>query len=233
MNESFSLFCGLLLSLCVHGAVLGGVWGLAVLSQYPDGEGRSGSEVFSISFVSAGTGGDSVSQPSSEPATVPAGRPEVLLEPRAANKKETARKELRRSAAVPAAAKIDGCQSAPREGAGADVKSASGAAGGGGLSVFGASVHPGVLRPAVLFAPKPPYPQSARRDGFEGKVLLDVNIGTDGSVRSATIARSSSRADCDDAALKTILERWRFEPAMLNGEPVEWREKVVVSYRLK
>lgn len=83
------------------------------------------------------------------------------------------------------------------------------------------------------FTPKPPYPPAARRVGFEGRVVLDLVIGIDGRPKLAEVRESSGRQDCDDSARKTILDRWRFEPCMQAGTPVESRQQVAVRYQLQ
>lgn len=85
----------------------------------------------------------------------------------------------------------------------------------------------------VLQAPKPPYPLLARKAGFEGRVVLKIVVGKDGRVKNAEIIQSSGREDCDESARRTIIESWLFEPARRNGYPVEWGQKVAVSYRLQ
>ncbi|RIL12486.1 MAG: hypothetical protein DCC75_00385 [Proteobacteria bacterium] len=109
---------------------------------------------------------------------------------------------------------------------GATVEGRSGLAGGG-------AAGEGSGAPKLLSSPKPPYPIAARRAGFEGSVTLNILVSQDGSVAEANILNSSGRGDCDAAARKTIMERWRFEPARLNGFPIDWREKVVVNYNLR
>ncbi|MBN8550051.1 MAG: energy transducer TonB [Deltaproteobacteria bacterium] len=84
----------------------------------------------------------------------------------------------------------------------------------------------------IISAPKPPYPWAARRAGFRGESVVSVQIAKDGSVEAAALAKSSGRQDCDQSALETIRERWRFEPARRNGEPIEWHENIVVVYNL-
>ncbi len=61
-----------------------------------------------------------------------------------------------------------------------------------------------------ITAPKPPFPIGARKMGFNGTVELAIIIGKDGSVVTAEISHSSGREDCDQSALDTIKERWKF-----------------------
>jgi len=101
----------------------------------------------------------------------------------------------------------------------------SGGEGGSGIGLLSS-------RARVVSAPKPPYPAAARRIGFEGRVVLDLVIDPSGSVRDASVHKSSGRIDCDLAARNTALQRWRFAPAMKNGELVSTTERVAVVYRI-
>src|SRR6185436_2164923 len=50
-----------------------------------------------------------------------------------------------------------------------------------------------------------------------GTAKLDLTIGPDGRVRNITIRRA---AQGNNAALIGAVQRWRFKPATINGEPV-------------
>ena len=87
-------------------------------------------------------------------------------------------------------------------------------------------------RARPLAGPKPPYPPMAQRLGFEGSVVLTVSIGSNGRVLNASIKRSSGRSDCDQSALQTLLEKWVFQPALVQGSAVDSVEEIVVIYSL-
>ncbi len=72
---------------------------------------------------------------------------------------------------------------------------------------------------AYLNNPKPPYPSVARRRGWEGTVVLLLNLDKDGNPVSVDIADSSGHRILDKAALATV-RRWRFQPATRDGEAV-------------
>lgn len=97
----------------------------------------------------------------------------------------------------------------------------------------GGEIGGGISRAEILDAPTPHYPTAARRAGFEGRVVLDVAISVEGSVREALVEESSGRGDCDQSAVKTLVEEWRFRPAARGGFPIESRERVVVVYSLR
>jgi protein TonB len=60
----------------------------------------------------------------------------------------------------------------------------------------------------------------AVRHHEQGTVDVSLTIGIDGTVKDEKIIRSSGFVDLDSAAL-TCMEEWSFQPATLNGEPVE------------
>lgn len=79
---------------------------------------------------------------------------------------------------------------------------------------------------------QPPYPAAARRMGEEGSVIVHVTIGRDGRVRAATIAQSSGSPRLDEAAIAQALKRWRFIPALADGEAIEAVRDITVRFRL-
>src|SRR5690606_9948978 len=66
---------------------------------------------------------------------------------------------------------------------------------------------------AYLRSPAPEYPAAALRRGYEGKVLLRVQVSAEGLAKTVEIAQSSGRDILDEAAVKTV-RKWRFVPAM-------------------
>ena len=98
---------------------------------------------------------------------------------------------------------------------------------------FGGMGESRLERPVITRNPKPPYPYRARRAGFEGEVLLEIDIEKSGRVGNATILKTSGRSDCDESARKTILERWKFTPAKRFGMPVATIERILVEFRLR
>lgn len=66
--------------------------------------------------------------------------------------------------------------------------------------------------------PKPSYPAISRRLGEQGRVVVRVLIGIDGSAQKAEIATSSGFDRLDQAALSTV-QRWRYVPGKRGGVP--------------
>ena len=58
---------------------------------------------------------------------------------------------------------------------------------------------------------RPPYPRHAREMGWEGTVVLRVEVKPDGTVGEVSVHRTSGYPALDEAAL-TAVKRWRFAP---------------------
>lgn len=74
----------------------------------------------------------------------------------------------------------------------------------------------------------PVYPQAARRKGYEGLVLISVEILEDGSPGRLLVKKSSGYEILDQAALQAI-RKWKFVPAVQNH--VRIRSWAVVPIR--
>ncbi len=61
-----------------------------------------------------------------------------------------------------------------------------------------------------LDLPRPPYPEVARRWGYEGVVTIEIHISADGRVMEATLLDSSGHSILDTSCIKTIEKKWRF-----------------------
>lgn len=98
----------------------------------------------------------------------------------------------------------------------------SGVGGGSGLSA----------RPLGGYQVKPRYPESARRRGIEGTVLLKMRITAQGRVEELQVERSAGHPDLDHSAMEAV-QRWRFEPARRSGEPVAMWVLIPVEFKLQ
>jgi TonB family protein len=79
-----------------------------------------------------------------------------------------------------------------------------------------------------VFSPNPDYSKEARDAHYEGTCVLWLWIGTDGKPHSVRVARGHG---LDEKAVEAV-KKWKFEPAMMNGEPVAVQINVEVSFRL-
>jgi protein TonB len=70
----------------------------------------------------------------------------------------------------------------------------------------------GVSFPRYAQNPKPVYPQEAREKGYQGKVLLQVEVLPSGQVGQIAVKKTSGCEALDQSALAAVKE-WRFIPA--------------------
>jgi protein TonB len=81
-------------------------------------------------------------------------------------------------------------------------------------------------------APAPSYPREALMAGIEGTVVLKVLVDVDGTPLSVDIERSSGNRRLDDAAKRQVLRKWKFRPAIRDGQAIQVYGLVPVSFSL-
>jgi TonB family protein len=84
--------------------------------------------------------------------------------------------------------------------------------------------------PRVLEKPEPSYSETARIAKHQGAVVLALTIDTNGRTRDVRLVRSLG-FDLDEAAWQTV-RKWRFDPAVRNGQPVRVLANVEMNFRL-
>lgn len=91
----------------------------------------------------------------------------------------------------------------------------------------------GVTTPVKpLKAEHPSYPRQAREHGWQGVVVIQVNINEQGLVQSAEIKESSGHSLLDTQALQAI-QRWKFQPAKNGNFPVPSLANVPIKFDLR
>jgi protein TonB len=73
--------------------------------------------------------------------------------------------------------------------------------------------------PVAISQPTPIYPRDSLRRGIGGTVRVQATVSPDGSVERMEVAASSGDRNLDRAAMEAV-RRWRFKPALRNGQPV-------------
>ncbi len=86
-----------------------------------------------------------------------------------------------------------------------------------------------IRQPHQVSKVEPVYPPAAKAANIQGVVILELVIGTDGTVKQAMVLRSIPLLD--RAALHAVVQ-WRYEPTLLNGAPVEVIATVTVNFTL-
>lgn len=85
--------------------------------------------------------------------------------------------------------------------------------------------------PRKVFHVAPVYPASMREAGREGVVPMEAVIGVDGAVHAIRVLSANIHPDFAVAAVDAV-RQWRFDPTLLNGEPVEVTMAVTVAFSL-
>jgi protein TonB len=114
-------------------------------------------------------------------------------------------------------------------GGGGNGSAAMGTGVGGGAN--GSGYGENLTQPGYGETPKPKYPESARRKGREGTVLLRVLVNEEGRAKSIEINQSSGDDSLDRAASEAI-QQWRFIPARYGQKAVESWIRIPVDFRL-
>src|SRR5260370_22440334 len=78
---------------------------------------------------------------------------------------------------------------------------------------------------------RPVYPEVAKQTGVEGSVLIRAVISVSGDLLNAEVV-STSNSDLATAALDAV-KQWKYQPTLLNGEPVEVITTIAVNFKLK
>ncbi len=94
-----------------------------------------------------------------------------------------------------------------------------------------APIHVGgdVEAAKLISAPRPVYPTIARATRTQGTVKIQATIARDGSIRNLQLI---SGPPLLVAVAMEAVGRWRYQPTLLNGEPVEVITEIAVNFTL-
>jgi TonB family protein len=90
-----------------------------------------------------------------------------------------------------------------------------------------------VTKPRVVHKPQPRYPEAARKDKLQGHVIVMTMIDRQGVPHAPMVMGMSPGAEELAAAAVDAVTAWRFEPATLNGEPVDVYFTINVQFKLQ
>jgi TonB family protein len=88
-------------------------------------------------------------------------------------------------------------------------------------------ISQGVVEATLNHRVEPIYPTQARNQRIQGKVTLSATISADGSVRQVAIVNGSPVLA---EAARTAVRQWRYNPAKLNGTPIEVQKEIIVLF---
>jgi TonB family protein len=78
---------------------------------------------------------------------------------------------------------------------------------------------------------KPVYPGFLQAQGIEGTVVLSAIISKQGFPTSLKVLKNPGNEEFVTAAI-TAVEQWRYQPTLLNGEPIEVLTTIQVDFKL-
>jgi len=81
----------------------------------------------------------------------------------------------------------------------------------------------------LVYQPKPEYPTLARMARIEGDVEFEAVISKAGTIEELKVLKG--HALLVKAALEAV-RQWRYQPTLLNGEPVEVLTEITVNFKL-
>lgn len=87
-----------------------------------------------------------------------------------------------------------------------------------------------VQPPKLLRQVRPAYPQGPKEAGLQGPVLMRAAILKDGSIGELTVMGDADPLLAAEA--ENAVRQWRYQPALLNGQPVEVPTTIEVDFRL-
>lgn len=86
-----------------------------------------------------------------------------------------------------------------------------------------------ITPPSKLNEISPIYPESAKLDRVQGRVILQLVVGADGNVTGVKVLRSI--AQLDQAAIDCV-SQWKYKPALKEGVPVAVYVTVTINFKL-
>lgn len=90
------------------------------------------------------------------------------------------------------------------------------------------NVSSGVSRVMLEHGTAPEYPVAAKAAGISGTVVLEARISKEGSVSDLKVV--SGPQELQQAAIDAV-RAWKYKPYLVNGEPVEVRTQVNVTFQ--
>ncbi|MEJ2542945.1 MAG: energy transducer TonB [Calditrichaceae bacterium] len=93
------------------------------------------------------------------------------------------------------------------------------------------SMDKNIIAPKLIDKPLFIYPHSAQVNNHAGKVYLILKINKLGKVESVILDKSSGYGILDESAIASV-KQFKYKPAELNGQPIDFYLKQTVDYDL-
>lgn len=76
------------------------------------------------------------------------------------------------------------------------------------------------------------YPEQAKKDGVEGRVVVLFTVAEDGSIVNIEVSRGIG-SGCDEEAVRVVKAMPKWKPAVKDGKPVAGQYALPISFKLK
>jgi len=84
--------------------------------------------------------------------------------------------------------------------------------------------------PRAIYAPDPEYSETARKKKIAGTVVLSLTVGSDGLPHDIQVEKKLGYG-LDEKAVEAM-RKWKFQPELRDGQPIETPIKVEMTFRL-
>ena len=125
----------------------------------------------------------------------------------------------------------------PSNGTGVGGGIGTGSGGGVGSGHGGPGVGPGIFHvgegvsaPRAIYTPEPEFSEEARKAKYQGVVVLNIIVGTDGRVHNPRVVRSLGMG-LDEKAIEGV-KTWKFDPSKKDGRAVAVEMNIEVAFNL-
>ena len=86
-----------------------------------------------------------------------------------------------------------------------------------------------IMQNQILHKISPVYPEEAKKARIQGKVQLNAVIGKNGEIEELKVV--SGPRELQQSAVDAV-RQWTYKPFLLNGEPVDVKTTINVTYTL-
>jgi TonB family protein len=90
-------------------------------------------------------------------------------------------------------------------------------------------VPPDEMRRRITHEVRPDYPEAARQAAEQGRVVIDAVVGSSGAVTQTKVV--SGAPVLANAAVDAV-RWWRYQPYLMNGQPIPVETTITVDFRL-
>lgn len=76
------------------------------------------------------------------------------------------------------------------------------------------------------------YPEQAKKDGVEGRVVVLFTVAEDGSIHNVEVSQGIG-GGCDEEAIRVVKAMPKWKPAIKDGKPAAGQYALPISFKLK